>query len=57
VNSPDTIELAARRVADLHRQADDPQAYLLRVCLAAARRRYVELREFLGGTRTVPPRM
>ena len=56
LNSPDALELATRRVADLHRHADDVQAYLVRICLEAARRRYVELREFLEGKRTAPPR-
>jgi lysyl-tRNA synthetase class II len=56
LNSPDALELATRRVADLHRQADDLQAFLVRTCLEAARRRYVELREFLEGKRAAPPR-
>ncbi len=49
------IALATRRVEDLHRDADDVQRYLVRVCLDAAHRRYVEIREFLEGKRVNLP--
>jgi hypothetical protein len=34
----------------------DLPVYLIRVCLDAARRRYVELKEFLEEKRAAPPR-
>lgn len=44
-------KLATPHVAHLHGLPDEVRAYLVRVCLGAARCRYLELKEVLEGRR------
>jgi hypothetical protein len=53
--TPKVVELATRHVMDLHGVSDEVQAYLVRICIDAARQHYLELKEFLAGRRLAVP--